>query len=409
MSRVSVLLLAPYLNGNGLGEVYSIFKWVQALCEEADVTILTVSGSGMEPLAQQLPKARVVALIEPDILYNRFQRLNAMAKPYLPVFFHWAKRWIKQEMASGTKFDIAHQILPQAMRYTCPLKNLGLPYVVGPLGGSLDTPRAFRHEVQGGGIYTRLRNLDRPRLAYDPFLRAGYEQADVILGVAPYIHDILTEEKISVRRFEAVFERGHDGDMIELKRQDSSRQVQLLHVGRGIRTKGLRDVIRALAHLQDLPEVTLVSAGDGEDLDACRAEADRLGLIDRVTFLGRVPREDVDRLYAQSDIFTFPSFREPMGGVFFEAMGFGLPVITAARGGPDFIIDDTCGIRVPVTTPDQFAIDIADAVRQLTTDPERRHALGRGAQTRLATFGDWSEKALALVALYKDVLRTTTP
>ena len=108
-------------------------------------------------------------------------------------------------------------------------------------------------------------------------------------------------------------------------------RVVLLHVGRAVRTKGLRDVVRAMARLEDLPGVSLVSAGDGEDLEACRAEAVKLGVASRITFLGKISREEVEGHYAAADVFCFPSFREPMGGVFFEAMAHGLPVITAAR------------------------------------------------------------------------------
>ncbi|MFV2003457.1 MAG: glycosyltransferase family 4 protein, partial [Paracoccaceae bacterium] len=283
--------------------------------------------------------------------------------------------------------------------------GLGLPYVIGPLGGSLSTPKAWKREVRGGAFYTRLRALDRPRLAWDPRLRASFGDADLILGVAPYIQDTLSGAGIGLRRFEAVPERGHDGQLPKIKRAGEVGKLQLLHVGRVVRTKALRDMVRAMALLRDLPGVRLISAGDGEDLAACKAEAAALGVAQRIDFLGQVARDEVERLYASSDIFAFPSFREPMGGVFFEAMAYGLPVITAARGGPDFIIDDSCGIRIPVNTPDQFANDIAAAIRRLADDPKLRLKLGRGAQARLAGFGDWSEKARDLIGLYRAAIR----
>lgn len=401
-TRLKVVLLAPYLNGEGLGEVYSIFQWTKALAEVVDLTVLSVTGR--HDLAAQLPHARVITIRDPAVFRGPLTRFNAMAKPWLPVYFRWARHWIKQAMAKGDTFDIAHQILPQAMRYASPLPGLGLPYVIGPLGGSLDAPPAFAPEIRGGGVYTRLRALDRPRLRRDPRLRRGFEKAGLVLGVAPYIRDTLSEAGITLKRFEPVLERGFSGDLPEIARASGAGEAHLLHVGRAIRTKGLRDVIRAMARLRDLPGVRLTSAGDGEDLEACRAEAAALGVAERVTFLGRVPREAVDRLYEQADIFCFPSFREPMGGVFFEAMEWGLPVITAARGGPDFIIDETCGLRLPVQTPEQFSAAIAGAVRDLAMDPERRRALGAGAQARLRSFGSWSDKARGLVALYRDTI-----
>ncbi len=400
-ARLRILILAPYLNGNGLGEVYSIFKWVEALSTQAEVTVLSIN-DGVIDLASQVPAARVVTFREPAFLNKRFLKLNRAAKPWVPIFFARARRWIKASQAKGETWDIAHQMLPQAMRYASPLRGLGFPYVVGPLGGSLDTPPAFRSELTEGFGVARLRGLDHWRLRRDPWLRQGYACANLILGVAPYVGDTLEAAGLQIRKFRPVPERAYEGGPPPVRqRQDRNGALHLLHVGRGVRTKGLRDVIRALAQLNDLPAVRLTSAGDGPDLDACRTEAQALGVADRVTFLGQVPREEVDRLYAAADVFCFPSFREPMGGVFFEAMEFGLPVIAAARGGPDFILDESCALKIPVDTPDQFACDIAAAIRTLATSPELRLKMGAAAIDRLASFGTWSDRATALLELYR--------
>ena len=404
MAALRVLILAPSLDGGDLGEVYSAFQWVEALSRAADVTVLATSRIGAIPLAQQLPRARVVTWPEPAILYQRFERFNAMAKPALPLFARAVRRWARAAIAAGDHFDVAHQILPQAMRHASALRHLGLPYVIGPLGGGLDTPAGFATEVQGGAGMARLRGLDGLRLRHDPGLRASYTRADLVLGVAPYIGDALAVQGLGAVRFKPVLERGH-GDLPPLQtRQNAVGQLRLLHVGRCVRTKGLRDTIRAMAQVRDLPGVTLISAGDGEDLPACRAEAQALGVADRITFLGKIPREAVEAEYARADVFCFPSFREPMGGVFFEAMAHGLPVITAARGGPDFIIDDSCGLRLAVETPDQFARAIAGAIRDLATDPARRLALGAGARARLQSFGTWDDKAQATLVMYREIL-----
>jgi glycosyltransferase involved in cell wall biosynthesis len=170
-----------------------------------------------------------------------------------------------------------------------------------------------------------------------------------------------------------------------------------------VRTKGLRDAVRALAHLRDLPGVTLTSAGAGEDLEPCRDEARRLGVADRVQFLGRIPRTEVGALYESHDAFCFPSFREPAGNVLYEAMRHGLPVVTADRGGPGWIVDDTCGIRVPVTDPATYAADIARALRDLAAAPDLRARLGAGARDKVAREGLWSAKAERLVCLYAEI------
>nr|WP_245243162.1 glycosyltransferase family 4 protein [Pararhodobacter sp. SW119] len=181
--------------------------------------------------------------------------------------------------------------------------------------------------------------------------------------------------------------------------------LRLLHVGRAVRTKGLRDVIRALAQLSDLPDVTLTAIGDGEDLPHARAEAVALGVADRVTFRGRQPKEVVMEAYAEADVFAFPSFREPTGGVLYEAMQAGLPVITVDYGGPAFITDDACAIRLQLSTPEALARDLAAAIRTLYHDPERRSAMGQAARTRVAVEGLWPRKIDRLLRHYDEVLR----
>jgi glycosyltransferase involved in cell wall biosynthesis len=402
--RLKVLVVGPSLDGTDLGEVFSIAQLVKALTAQADVTILSSQPPGRAlRVADQFPLAEAVhAWHEPAFLRRRFERLNAMAKPSVPMFFAQARRWIARRLAAGGRFDIAHQVLPQAMRYASPLRHFAMPYVVGPLGGGLRTPAPFRGEVGRAPLMTRARAIDGWRLGHDPWLRAGYARAGLVLGVAPYVADALAA--VPMRRFEVLLERSHQGRAPDVERQGETGRLELLHVGRVVRTKGLRDMVRAMAHLADLPGVTLTSAGDGEDLAACRAEAERLGVADRIAFLGRVPRAEVDELYARADVFAFPSFREPMGGVLFEALHWGLPVITAARGGPDFVVDDSCGIRVPVTDPERYPRDIAAAVRRLACDPALRRRLGAGARDRIAGFGTWKETAARLIELYRQTI-----
>ncbi|MEE9589150.1 MAG: glycosyltransferase family 4 protein [Hyphomicrobiaceae bacterium] len=399
--KLKVLLVGPNIDGTDVGEVYSAFKWVEALAEQADVTLLSSERHGRTPLAEQLPNAEVVTWPEPAI-FSRFERLNAMAKPALPIFFSQVGSWVRKAKAQGRRFDIAHQIVPQAMRYATPLRHLDIPYVVGPLGGGLTTPEGFQREVSSGALVTRLRALDKFRLAHDPWLRAGYSEADLVLGVAPYVKDVLGD--IPLKRFEPVLERCNDGLAPDVERASDIGRLKLLHVGRGVRTKGLRDVVRALALLADLPGVTLTSAGGGPEIDICRQEAEQLGIAEKISFLGAIPRHQVENLYAESDVFTFPSFREPMGGVLFEAMRWGLPVIAARRGGPDWIVDDTCGLKIDVSEPKTFARDIADAVRRLSGDPGLRAELSAGARQRVTSFGTWPDKASKMIDLYKEVL-----
>jgi glycosyltransferase involved in cell wall biosynthesis len=237
-------------------------------------------------------------------------------------------------------------------------------------------------------------------------LRRTYADAAVVLGVAPYVRELLAQTV--VRRFEVISELGIEELEPIRPRSREFAGLKLLHVGRAVRTKGLRDAIRAIALLPADVDVHLDVAGQGEETAVCRAEAARLGVSDRITFHGQIPRAEVENLYAGTDVFLFPSFREPSGSVVFEALRHGLPVVTTDRGGPGHVIDDSCGIKVPAVDPTQLATALAGAITRLARDPALRERFAAGARERVAALGLWDNKIRWLLDLYGELIPDST-
>jgi glycosyltransferase involved in cell wall biosynthesis len=350
-----------------------------------------------------------VEVIEWDeaLASRQFSRLTSMLKPGYVAYYAAVRRWIADSLAHGRRFTIAQQFSPIALRYPSPLAEFPIPYVIGPLGGSLETPAGFSEECRSSAWYTQLRKLDRFRLRRDPLLRRTYARADAVLGVAPYVGDLLRHAR--PRRFEVMSELGVSALAPVRNRKTEGKRLNLVHVGRAVRTKGLRDSIRAIARLPADVQIHLDVAGQGEELPICRAEARRLGVSERITFHGQISRGAVEQLYARGDLFLFPSFREPSGSVVFEALRHGLPVITTDRGGPGFVIDDTCGVTVPAIDPVQLAGDLATTITRIARDEALRARLGAGARERVARIGLWDSKIRWLLALYDEILNPTHP
>ncbi len=397
---MKILLLSYLFDGTDVGEPYVAFQIAKSLVPHAQITLLSFERPGRVPLKEQAPSAEVVTWSEPAFV-RKAERFNNMAKPAYPLLYRKVKRWVRQKKAQGEHFDIAHQVMPLATRYPSPFQGEGIPYVIGPLGGGLPTLPGFVSEVKTARWYTKLRNFDQLRLKADPWLRRSYSQAELILGVAPYVQNALSS--IPIKKFETFLELGIR-NLAPERPPRTANEFRLLHVGRGVRTKGLRDVIRALALLSDIKNISLISAGSGEDISLCQKEVRMLGLDNKVTFLGHVARDEIEQLYQEADLFVFPSFREPTGGVLYEAMRWGLPLITVDYGGPATITDESCAIRLPVSTPEALARDIADAVRMLHDNPDRRLAMGLAARDRVAAEGLWENKAKRLIHLYNNVL-----
>lgn len=399
-SRLKVVLICPACDGTDVGEAWSGFQWAHHLSRICDLTVLTYRKGGRPAIAPQLPHAEVVEWRELS-LTAQFERFNSIVKPAYVPFYLQARRWLKRERRSGRIINIVHQVSPLAIRYPSPAVGLGLPFVLGPLAGGLETPEAFKPECRKEPVYMRLRALDGLRLNVDPFLRRSLRDAAVVIGVAPYVADIL--QAIPLKRFVLMSETG----VLQLPalpdEPQASSTLRLLYVGRIVRTKGVRDAVRALGQLPSSCNASLDIVGDGEDRVRCEEEAQALGLRTRVRFHGRRPREEVDHFYRQADVFLFPSFREPSGNVVLEAMSFGLPMIVADRGGPGHVVNDNNGIRVPVTTPSEYPRQIARAIERLAEDSILRRHMGTAAREQIRSTYLWEKKAERMATIYEDV------
>lgn len=150
------------------------------------------------------------------------------------------------------------------------------------------------------------------------------------------------------------------------------------------------DAIQALSLLDDSMNAHLLIAGEGRELQACRALADRLGVADRVRFLGY--RNDVVRLLTAADVFLLISDREGLPRSVMEAMALGCTVIgTDIRGTADLLAGDA-GILVQSRDPAGLASAIvgsetyepnADAVADILARCDLRRIVEQHAQVYL--------------------------
>lgn len=399
-----VVIIAHNLDGNDVGEAATSFRLVRAMVDTGliEPIVLVLQAPHRVPTSEQLPDVEVHSWPEPAFL-TKFERFNATAKPAIPWFYSQVRRWLKAQLASGEQYDLIHQMLPRAPRYSSPLSGLGVPYVIGPVGGAIPMHPAFAEGKAGRAPwFTKLRKLDQFRFKFDPFLRRGFTGANLVLGVAPYMQDVMADLKL--RRFEPFLGIGVDSVPDVIERPVHPNQLKLLHVGRAVRTKGLRESVMALAYLKDMPKVTLTVIGKGEEISVVSQMAENAGVRDRITFEGYIPRQEIEPYYQSHDVLLFPSFRESMGGVLYEAMRWGMPVITVDHGGPGFIVDGSSGMTVPLTNPKELARDLSVKIRCMVNKPDVRAELGSGARRSVMLKALWPKKAKKMIEIYQSVV-----
>jgi glycosyltransferase involved in cell wall biosynthesis len=159
--------------------------------------------------------------------------------------------------------------------------------------------------------------------------------------------------------------------------------LRLLFAGRLSPEKGIDCAIRALALLGDCPSVQLDIVGSGEpayvaDLVALTG---RLGLDNRVSMLGSVPRSDMPATMAAYDALVFPSeWDEPFARIVLEAMAARLIVVGTPTGGTsEVLIDGETGLTFPRGDP----AALAQQLRRVLDDPARSSRLAETAQRRV--------------------------
>src|SRR5436190_21382195 len=122
--------------------------------------------------------------------------------------------------------------------------------------------------------------------------------------------------------------------------------------------KGFHNLILSIKKISmDAGPLEVIMAGDGPYSSKLLNLAERLGLMDRIKFVGRVAPQELTRLYDWSDVVVVPTITpEPFGRVAVEAMSRGRQVIGTATGGLNEIIDDgRTGYHVQTAT--QSSID----------------------------------------------------
>ena len=176
--------------------------------------------------------------------------------------------------------------------------------------------------------------------------------------------------------------------------------VVLGTLGRLTEQKGQRALLQAVAHLtRQHPKLVLFLAGVGPLRDDLEAEATRLGIADRVRFLGM--RRDRENLYAAMDIFVLPSQWEGLSLALVEAMGAGKAIVATTVGGnPEVVTDGRTGLLIPPSD----AAALTNALGGLIADSGQRTALGEVAATEARARFSIEEHVSQLAALYRQGL-----
>jgi glycosyltransferase involved in cell wall biosynthesis len=287
---------------------------------------------------------------------------------------------VARDLHARVGFDAIHHLTWGGVRAPTFLSLLGVPLIVGPLGGGETSPWSLRDGFHFKAKLTEaIRDLSNATITVNPLVRRGLVDASVIFVKTPETRRLLSramQEKslefieLGLRSLQAPRPNRPDGP------------PKLLFAGRLLHWKGAHIAIRAFAELVGrLPDARLTIVGRGKEQERLKAATTRYNMHNNIEFIPWLPQPQLFAFYRDHDLFIFPSLHDSSGGVVLEALSFGLPVICLDLGGPKQIVSSDAGIVVSTAgrTTAQVAVAMADEIFEVLKSPSRLASLSLGA------------------------------
>lgn len=340
------------------------------------------------------------------------QRNRWLRKLWPPSYYWYYRRWHQDAYRLAIKlhrevnFDLTHQLTMVGFREPGYLWKLDVPFIWGPVGGMGFFPWRFLPKV---GIYGTLyylgynffnwihmNFLSRCRQAAQ---KAASGSANGLITATPENREGAKKywECSSIVLPEVGLPREPSQKILE---RLAGEPLRLVWTGLHIPRKALDLTLEALSHVSLNTKWELHVLGEGQRTAVWQKLANRLGISAHCRFHGWLPREQALQVMQNAHCMLITSLRDLTSTVTVEALALGLPIACLDHCGFAEVVDETCGIKIPVTAPGETVSAMARAIEQLARDENKRQSLARGALQRARQYS-WEEKARAVDRIYR--------
>ena len=182
-------------------------------------------------------------------------------------------------------------------------------------------------------------------------------------------------------------------------------EKMILYVGRLVYEKGIQHLISAMPKIiNGYNDVKLVIAGKGGMLDELKAQAESIGISNKIYFTGYLNSKQVQKIYKCADIAVFPSTYEPFGIVALEGMLAGVPTVVSDVGGLNEIVDHGVnGMKTYAGNPNS----IADSILTLLYDKQLCAKITKAAKQKVKEEFNWAKIAQDTHYIYERAICKT--
>jgi glycosyltransferase involved in cell wall biosynthesis len=416
MSRLRILLLAPFCDPDAVSMPFVTYCHAAALAELHDVSLVIGSPSEGNVRRAKGP-FRTIEVVRMPMLERIYawclrwvfkynfdtQVLTAFSYPFSLAFEWYAWRQLRRRIRAG-EFDVVLRVLPMSAVVPSPfaflLRKGPIPFVIGPINGGLPWPSGFSQLENQKEWISGARKLYR----YLPLARSTYRNAAAIIANSS---QTCAEFAAYPDKVFFVPENGVSRSMVEgnPNTPKAHDNLELIFVGGLVPRKACDLALRAAAPLlrDGLARFTVV--GDGPERSRLEQLVTTLGIAKTVSFCGWVGHKEVLSRLGASDVLVFPSLRDFGGGVVFEALALGIVPVVVDFGGPGDIIYPEVGYKVPLTNESDIVAQIEKALAELAGNRSLLRRLQRQAVTYARERLTWDAKAQDTTRILEWVLK----
>ena len=271
------------------------------------------------------------------------------------------------------------------------LEILHCHYAIPHATSAWITKEMLKREGADIAVVTTLHGTDITIVGQDrsffEITRFGIERSDGVTAVSDFLKRMTVEEFHPGKPIETI-PNFVDLQSYPTERPDRSAyagpgQKVLLHISNFRPVKRILDVVRIFERVTREVDAVLLMVGEGPERSSAQALGRRLGLQNRLHFLGIHPQ--VEEIVGMADVFLLPSELESFGLSALEAMACSVPVIGSDAGGlPEVVKHAESGYLLPVGDVEGMAARTIEILK----DDERRVEMGRAGRCRVeALFG----------------------